>query len=45
METLVLRKVGREPVDYVTNVAKYHLCLSRILLTAEERDAEELDLR
>jgi membrane-bound lytic murein transglycosylase MltF len=45
METLVLRKVGREPVHYVTNVAKYYLCLSRILLTAEERTAEGLDLQ
>jgi len=45
METLVLRKIGREPVHYVTNVAKYYLCLSRILSTAEERTAEGLDLR
>ena len=45
METLVLRKVGREPVQYVTNVAKYYLCLSRIFQTAEERTAEGLDLR
>jgi len=44
METLVLRKIGREPVHYVTSVAKYYLCLSRILSTAEERSAEGLDL-
>jgi membrane-bound lytic murein transglycosylase MltF len=45
METLVLRKVGREPVQYVTGVAKYYLCLSRMLLTSEERTEESLDLR
>jgi membrane-bound lytic murein transglycosylase MltF len=45
VETLALRKVGREPVRYVANVAMYYFCLSRILLTAEERTAEGLDLR
>jgi len=45
METLVLRKIGREPVHYVTSVAKYYLCLSRIFSTAEERSAEGLDLQ
>lgn len=45
METLVLRKVGREPVRYVSNIAKYYLYLNRMLLTAEERAAESLDLQ
>ena len=45
METLVLRKVGREPVQYVTGVAKNYLCLSRILTTAEERSTESLNLK
>jgi len=45
VETLALRKVGREPVRYVTNVAMYYFCLSRILLTEEERTAESLELR
>lgn len=45
VETMVLRKVGREPVHYVASVAKYYFCLSQILLTAEERSAERLDLQ
>ncbi|UCF38996.1 MAG: transporter substrate-binding domain-containing protein [Acidobacteriota bacterium] len=45
VETLVLQKVGREPVGYVASVAKYYFSLSQILLTTEERSAEVLDLQ
>jgi membrane-bound lytic murein transglycosylase MltF len=45
VETLALRKIGREPVRYVANVAMYYFCLSRMLQTADARNEESGNLQ